>query len=167
MAFSLEDLPLAWRNANSVNSHTRGAGWWRWKPYYLLRELRQLGEGEVLVHADYDLILNKKPSALFCLGQQVAKGVGAFHMPCLSEASWTKREVATALNASEDVMQTVQIYAGLLVLRRTRFAEAFLERWLEVSILFNSFSAIAAHLSICDYAPLACLSTPLHMRPFV
>ena len=32
-----------------MNNHTRGGGWWRWKPYYLLRELRAVRQGDVLV----------------------------------------------------------------------------------------------------------------------
>ena len=32
-----------------MNNHTRGGGWWRWKPYYLLRELRAVRQGDVMV----------------------------------------------------------------------------------------------------------------------
>ena len=44
---------------HGVNNSLRGAGWWRWKPYYLLHELRKVREGDVLVHADHDLVLAK------------------------------------------------------------------------------------------------------------
>ncbi|KAL1518773.1 hypothetical protein AB1Y20_003057 [Prymnesium parvum] len=129
-AFSLDDLPADWRREHGVNASVRGAGWWRWKPYYLLRELRGTREGDVLVHADYDLILSKDPAALWCIGQNVPRGVAGFHMPCLTDRAWTKRETALALNASDAALDTTQLYAGLLVLRRTPFAERFLEEWL-------------------------------------
>ena len=45
----LEDLPASWRERAGVNNHTRGGGWWRWKPYYLLRELRAVRQGDVVV----------------------------------------------------------------------------------------------------------------------
>ena len=32
------------------------------------------------------------------------------------------------------MLDTTQLYAGLLVLRRTPFAEAFLEEWLELTL---------------------------------
>jgi hypothetical protein len=108
-AFSLQDLPEDWRRANGVNSSSRGAGWWRWKPFYLLRELRTLAQGDVLVHADYDLVLAKRPHALWCLGQSAARGIAAFHMPCLTDRAWCKREVASALNATDAMLDTTQV----------------------------------------------------------
>jgi hypothetical protein len=38
----------SWREWAGVNNHTRGGGWWRWKPYYLLRELRAVRQGDVM-----------------------------------------------------------------------------------------------------------------------
>ena len=93
----LEDLPASWRERAGVNNHTRGGGWWRWKPYYLLRELRALRQGDVMVHTDYDLQLTSQPAALWCLGQNAAQGVATFHFPCLTDRAWTKAEVASAL----------------------------------------------------------------------
>ena len=55
-------------------------------------------------------------------------GVAGFHFPCLTDRAWTKREVADALGASDAMLDTTQVYAGLLVLRRTPTAEALLER---------------------------------------
>ena len=93
----LEDLPASWRERAGVNNHTRGGGWWRWKPYYLLRELRAVRQGDVMVHTDYDLQLTSQPAALWCLGQNAAQGVATFHFPCLTDRAWTKAEVASAL----------------------------------------------------------------------
>ena len=36
-----------------------------------------MSDGEVLVHADYDLVLANDLRALFCLGQNAARGVAA------------------------------------------------------------------------------------------
>ena len=166
-AFAMEDLKAEWRRAHGVNSSVRGAGWWRWKPYYLLQELRTLPMDDVLVHADYDLVLKGRPAALFCIGQKCAYehecrphamptpphrhatayasftvnlrsgsapiGVAAFHMPCLTDRAWTKREAAAAFHASDSMLDTAQLYAGLVILRRTEFTERFLSDWLELT----------------------------------
>ena len=68
--------------------------------------------------------------ALFCLGQNALHGVAAFHFPCLTERAWTKRELADAFNATDAMLDTVQVYGGLLVLRKTRFAVRFVDEWL-------------------------------------
>eukprot|EP00965_Chrysotila_dentata_P012095 396841-Pleurochrysis_carterae.AAC.1 len=115
---SLASLPAAWVAANHIDVRTRGAGWWRWKPYTILQKLTSMREGEVLVHLDYDLVPTTDLRALFCIGQKVRKGVGAFHMPCHTDRAWTKRELAHEMRATDEMLDTVQIYAGLLVLRK-------------------------------------------------
>ena len=50
---TLQDLPPPWVKANGATRGSRGAGYWRWKPYTLLRRLQALGDGEVLVHFNY------------------------------------------------------------------------------------------------------------------
>ena len=96
----------SWREWAGVNNHTRGGGWWRWKPYYLLRELRAVRQGDVMVHTDYDLQLTSQPAALWCLGQNAAQGVATFHFPCLTDRAWTKAEVASALGSSAPMLDT-------------------------------------------------------------
>lgn len=129
--WSLKDLPEDWRRAHVGGNRTRGAGWWRWKPYYMLSELRKLAQGDVLVHVDYDIVLAHNPSALFCLGQQAPQGVATFHFPCLTDRGWTKRETALALGATDAMLDTATLYAGIVAVRRTPDAEAFLEEWLK------------------------------------
>ena len=132
-ASSLESLPETWRLSAGVNNATRGAGWWRWKPYYLLQELRAVPEGDVIVHMDYDLRLEvKHPKALWCIGQNERKGVATFHFPCLTDRAWTKVEVGLALGATPEMLDTATLYAGLVVVRRTPQAEAFLQEWLDL-----------------------------------
>ena len=83
---TLQDLPPRWAKANGATRGSRGAGYWRWKPYTLLRRLQALGDEEVLVHFDYDLAIGHNLSALYCLGQNAPRGVVTFHFPC-----WTDR----------------------------------------------------------------------------
>ena len=133
-ALSLADLPQDWKAANGVSNATRGAGWWRWKPYYLLRELRSVAPGDVVVHADYDLVLGAHPSALWCLGQNAPKGVATFHFPCLTDRAWTKREATAAIGATAAELDTATLYAGLLVVRHTPEAIRFLDAWLRLTV---------------------------------
>ena len=116
---TLASLPEPWKAAHNVSKVVRGAGYWKWKPYLILQRLREIGDGEVLVHVDYDLLLNHDPKALYCLGQNAKHGVAAFHMPCLTDRAWTKRELADAFNATDAMLDTTQIYGGIVILRKT------------------------------------------------
>ena len=108
----------------------KGAGWWRWKPFLLLRKLREVDEGDIVAHLDYDLIMDVRPNALFCLGQNAPNGIALFHMPCLTERAWTKKECSDALNATEEMLDSVQIYAGMVIVRKSASSMRFVEEWL-------------------------------------
>ena len=95
-ANNLSSLPLGWRREHNVAQEVRGAGFWKWKPYYLLRRLEALPEGDVLVHLDYDLTITQDTSALFCLGQNAETGVALVHFPCWNDRQWSKAEVVAA-----------------------------------------------------------------------
>ena len=128
---TLADLPPRWARANGATRNTRGAGYWKWKPFTLLRKLQAMGDEEVLVHFDYDLAIGHNLTALYCLGQNAPKGVAVFHFPCWTDRGWTKRELADAMNATDQMLDTAQIYGGLVVLRKTPFALRFVREWLQ------------------------------------
>ena len=129
-ALSLKNLPTRWSEAHGVSQDVRGAGYWRWKPYSILKKLQAMEDGEVLAYMDYDLGIGRNLSALFCLGENAAQGVALFHFPCWTDRAWTKRTVTVALNATDSMLDTVQIYGGMVVIRKTVAAMAFVREWL-------------------------------------
>ena len=44
---TLQDLPPRWAKANGATRGSRGAGYWRWKPYILHKRLQALADGDV------------------------------------------------------------------------------------------------------------------------
>lgn len=132
-AHSLETLPAEWREAHGANASSPGAGWWRWKAFLILRTLRSLAVGDVVAHLDYDLVPDRDLSSLLCLGQNAARGVAVFHTPCLTEHGWTKRELAVAMNATDLMLSTAQIYAGLIAIRKGASSMRFVREWLRWS----------------------------------
>ena len=74
--------------------------------------------------------MDVRPNALFCLGQNAPNGIALFHMPCLTERAWTKKECSDALNATEEMLDSVQIYAGMVIVRKSASSMRFVEEWL-------------------------------------
>jgi len=130
---NLTSLPRRWRVRHNVSRAVRGAGYWKWKPFYLLKRLAKLADGDVLVHLDYDLTITDDASALFCLGQNAERGVALIHFPCWTDRQWSKAELVRALNATDAMLDTAQVYGGVVVLRKTPFAVQFLREWLQVA----------------------------------
>ena len=91
-----------------------------------------MADGDVLVHLDYDLTITDDASALFCLGQNAERGVALIHFPCWTDRQWSKAELVRALNATDAMLDTAQVYGGVVVLRKTPFAVQFLREWLQV-----------------------------------
>mmetsp|Transcript_8516 Transcript_8516/g.28329 ORF Transcript_8516/g.28329 Transcript_8516/m.28329 type:complete len:226 (+) Transcript_8516:89-766(+) len=92
-----------------------------------------MADGDVLVHLDYDLTITDDASALFCLGQNAERGVALIHFPCWTDRQWSKAELVRALNATDAMLDTAQVYGGVVVLRKTPFAVQFLREWLQVA----------------------------------
>ncbi|KAL3920126.1 MAG: hypothetical protein SGPRY_005368 [Prymnesium sp.] len=137
-----------WMEQHSINLQTRGLGYWKWKPLLIQQALRRLPRDDVLIWIDRDLRLFNRPlNMLFCLGQNMRKGVATFHYPCFLERKWTKRELADAMGASREMMETVQIMSNLIVLRKTSFAAAFLKEWLEWMVARNDTTSLSFHSS--------------------
>lgn len=128
---TLSSLPAEWARAHNITLNSRGAGYWRWKPYLLLKHLESVADGDVVVWLDYDLILAHDLTALFCLGQNSESGVALFHFPCHVERYWTKAELAVAMGATEAMLSTTQIYGGLVILRKTPESLSFVREWLK------------------------------------
>lgn len=128
---TLNDLPADWREINGVTNTTKGLGHWKWKPFIILRRLRELADGEILLYVDRDLRLGHDLSALFCLGQNAAKGMACFHQACYTERPWTSRELVTAAGAGPAELDSVQINGGLQVWRRSSAALGLAEKYLE------------------------------------
>ena len=133
---TLNDLPADWRNINGVNNITKGLGHWKWKPFIILRRLRELADGEIMLYVDRDLRLGHNLSALFCLGQNAAKGVACFHQACYTERPWTSRKLVTAAGVGPAELDSVQIAASLQVWRRSSAALALAEKYLEWTVRF-------------------------------
>ena len=133
---TLEDLPADWRAANGVTNASRGLGHWKWKPFVILRRLRELADGDVMLYVDRDLRLGKNLSALFCLGQNAAKGLACFHQACYTERAWTSHELVTALGAGRAELESVQVNGGLQVWRRSEATLALAEQYLSLTERF-------------------------------
>ena len=129
-------MPADWRAANGVTNASRGLGHWKWKPFVILRRLRELAEGDVMLYVDRDLRLGKNLSALFCLGQNAAKGLACFHQACYTERAWTSHELVTALGAGRAELESVQVNGGLQVWRRSEATLALAEQYLSLTERF-------------------------------
>jgi len=148
--FSKTEFFLKYKN---IASQKRGAGYWIWKPYYILHHLEKLNEDEVLIYCDagLDVIDNLGPLIelvkqeesgilLFENYQGVsyynrAEGIEISEVNIYNEMNkckyWTKRDAFILMDAdSSEYWEAPQVDASFQIYRKTNISIQFLNKWI-------------------------------------
>ncbi len=111
----------------------RGAGYWLWKPYIVLKTLENIPEGAIVIYFDsgikivhpLDRFINKLDSNDILL-------VDNTH----TNKPYMKRDLLKFMNMdNEEVLNQKQLSACMFVVRNTVRSKEFLTKWLEIGEL--------------------------------
>lgn len=110
----------------------RGAGYWIWKPYFILKTLDTLNDGDVLVYCDSGSYF--KDSILPYIEKM--KGSIMLFKPDREwlEQVWTKMDILEHLEVKDDesIVLSAQLEAGFILLKKSDISYKFIQQWLEV-----------------------------------
>jgi len=107
----------------------RGAGCWLWKPYVILKTLRELDDGDVVVYLDVDNLILEHLSPLVELARQHPVLLFANHGQV--NRLWTKRDCFVLMGCdTPEYYEAEQVDAAQIVVLNTSHARDFVERWL-------------------------------------
>ena len=137
---SLLDPVFKKRNAHILR-HKRGAGYWMWKPYVILKRLAELPDGDVLCYCDssYRFLGDARNVA----DEWLSSGdIGACHNKP-NDSAWqehtdrkyTKCDAFEFMRVPsgderEHIKSTAQAWAGFVMLRKSETSVAFVREWL-------------------------------------
>lgn len=110
----------------------RGAGLWLWKPYFILKTLQTLNEGDMLIYCDSGAVFSKNINHL--CREMDSEGLSIFlsFVP-LRLTQWMRKEVFVALDADNgDYHNSFQPWAGFIILRKNGESLKFIEEWLRL-----------------------------------
>ncbi|TXH53494.1 MAG: hypothetical protein E6Q89_09325 [Bacteroidia bacterium] len=134
-----------------ITTETFGAGFYLWKPYYILQVLQQLPENDLLLYIDSGQILVADPTPLFDLAaaQPVVlfENYQGYHFFSQSNLTfteehcyrtinhiryWCKADCLKLMNAYENeaVLNSMMVDASVLLFRKCDASIAFVEEWL-------------------------------------
>ena len=135
-------LDPAFKKQNAhILRHARGAGYWLWKPYVILKRLAELPDGDVLCYCDssYRFLSDARKIADEWLG---GGDIGACHNKP-NDSAWqehtdrkyTKRDAFELMRVPsgderEHIKSTPQAWAGFVMLRKSATSVAFVREWL-------------------------------------
>lgn len=126
----------------------RGYGYWIWKPYLILKELKSLNEGDILayldIHTHFDKIKYQYDEILNVLENDehhmiISKG---YFNDFMFTTTYLKNIIEEELNYkfTEDQLLEVQRDAGIIFIKKCDFTIKFFEQYF--NIMLNHIDAI-------------------------
>lgn len=142
----LDHDPLFRTKNQGILNRKRGAGYWLWKPYLLLRELYLASEGDIIIYSDaavnisaslyhlinltqfQDIIVFEQGwKVCFCSSSATLRSSLRF----LQEYVWTKRDTMIIMDVDRsNFHETLAGVASYLVLRKSLTSMRFVSEWL-------------------------------------
>jgi len=108
----------------------RGSGYWLWKPYFILKTLNKMEEGDFLFYMDSGVVF-LGVSETYIKKMNLAKNdILLFDSGCTNKC-YVKRDVFDIMNMNEKYRDELHIDAGLgIIIRNTKESRKFVEEWL-------------------------------------
>jgi hypothetical protein len=124
LSYSTDDLhgSTFYQLNRSILDAECGAGYWSWKPYFILEALEHLKEGDVLFYCDAGTKFVLPPLPLIELCCQSPTGVIVFDARPLTNRQFTKRDCFIRMDY--DALQywdTHEVIASMIVITKCDF----------------------------------------------
>ncbi len=151
--YSPADLDPNFVDTNSqVLSAERGAGYWLWKPYVVLRSLRQLDAGDILCYCDATAHFVNPIEPMIKLMSRERIDLLAFGQG-FTEAQYTKRDAFVLMDCdSERFTQTPQRFSPAFVLRKSPWSDRFAAEFLRYAQDRRILTDDANEMGLPNYA---------------
>jgi len=136
--FTREDIePQFIKQVYGTLQMRRGGGYWIWKPYFVKRMLDSIALDDILIYCDAGCMINTSGGKRFdeYIDMLVAAETGTidFELPH-KEYEYTKQEVFNYFDASDEIIDSDQIMATIVVLRKCPHTIRLVELWYEAAI---------------------------------
>lgn len=131
-AYKFTDIDQEFVNKNSkILSSERGAGYWLWKPYIILKKLNELQYNDYLIYMDSGAYLTKPVDDL--LSSIDERGILCFQLKNQKNNKWIKGDcffTVNNLNETYKFKDDEQILASFIFFKKTNFCVDFIKKWL-------------------------------------
>lgn len=131
IGYSRDDIDKTFYAKNKeILEQKRGGGYWLWKPYFIVKTLEKLNDGDYLFYSDSGAFLLKSIDLLIKELEKSSQDIMGFELP-LIEKQWTKKELFVNMDCEGEVYsETNQIFASYILIRKSKFSTDFFEEYL-------------------------------------
>ncbi len=132
-SFSPEDIdPVFYEQNKNILSQKRGAGLWLWKPYFILKVLNEINDGDYLLYVDSGAFYIRNIHSLVNKLEDSKQEILVTETPLL-ECQWTKKEILVQMDAYTDKIRlTNQIMSGFILIKKSDYSINFINKWLSL-----------------------------------
>jgi hypothetical protein len=124
---------LFFKENYKILTQKRGAGYWLWKPYVILKNLIELSENDYLVYSDSAIEFVNDINLLLPFVDQ-NNGFGIFCTHGYINAQYTKRDCFILMDCDNEKYWTgKKAVAGFMIFKKNQNTLNFVKEWLEYS----------------------------------
>lgn len=121
-----------YKQNRKILDQKRGAGYWLWKPYIILEELKKLKKNDFLLYSDAQMLALEDCQKLYDICKEEGGILLFTNMPQTMEC-WCKRDALVLSGMDTPEVRSSFDYAAMMsVWQNTPEARAFLEEWLNM-----------------------------------
>lgn len=125
--------PDFYKRHQALLSQKRGAGYWLWKPYFIVKTLESLPEEAILLYADSGTVFTKPLDRIYRLFQDSSL-ILVSHGKLTPLKTHLKKEAYGAFGAplTEELLESQNVWAFFMGLRNNKKNRDLMKKWLEV-----------------------------------
>lgn len=130
--YSPDDIDEEFKKENKyILSQSRGYGYWLWKPYFILKTLKKIDDGDYLIYSDSGAAYINKISYLVDTMNRDKIDIMPFCINQL-EKKWTKRDILLLMDADQPwILNSAQICGTYILVKKTKKSMEIISEWLE------------------------------------
>lgn len=132
IGYSRSDIDTEFYKQNKhILEQKRGGGYWLWKPYFIVKTLDQMNDGDYLFYSDAGAFFLQSVDVLINELEKHNQNIMGFELP-LMESQWTKKELFLAMECNaKEYSETNQIMASYILIQKTPFSVDFFNKYLK------------------------------------
>ena len=133
ISYSVSDIDKEFYQKNKhILDQSRGAGYWLWKPYFIVKTLSEMNDGDALFYTDSGSHFISSADPVIDVCKNTKENILLFTLEDFhTHNKWTKRDCFHYMNLdSEPYLNIHQILASFVVCIKTKDNIDFFNEWL-------------------------------------
>lgn len=125
-------------HANFIINNSRGYGYWIWKPYLIMKTMKSMSEGDILLYLDAGCEIDTQKISKFQELFRVVKKDKIVGSTTKKEKDWNKMDLINYLNMNNNCfLSTPQRQAGALCFCICSKVQNLVHQWYNISCKYN------------------------------